>query len=64
MQVHGFLKEHGVYLNYTLENLEHDTKISRQVNQSYMGENDDDTSSLTELYFGTKTPVLVPFLTP
>ena len=29
MQVHGFLKEHDVYLNYTVEDLEHDTEISR-----------------------------------
>ena len=25
MEVHGFLKEHGVFLHYTLEDLEHDT---------------------------------------
>jgi hypothetical protein len=24
MEVHGFLKEHGVYLHYTMEDLEHD----------------------------------------
>jgi hypothetical protein len=24
MEVHGFLKEHGVYLNYSMEDLEHD----------------------------------------
>jgi len=24
MEVHGFLKEHGVYLNYGMEDLEHD----------------------------------------
>jgi hypothetical protein len=26
MEVHGFLKEHGVYLNYTMEDLEHDMR--------------------------------------
>ncbi len=26
MQVHGFLKEHGVYLHYDMEDLEHDIR--------------------------------------
>lgn len=26
MEVHGFLKEHGVYLHYSLEDLEHDMR--------------------------------------
>ncbi|HEX4769978.1 MAG TPA: UPF0175 family protein [Bryobacteraceae bacterium] len=26
LDVHGFLKEHGVYLNYRLEDLEHDMR--------------------------------------
>ncbi len=26
MEVHGFLKEHGVYLNYGMEDLEHDIR--------------------------------------
>lgn len=30
MQVDGFLKEHGVYLDYTLEDLDHDTETSRE----------------------------------
>jgi predicted HTH domain antitoxin len=30
MQVDGFLKEHGVYLDYTLEDLDRDTKTSRE----------------------------------
>ena len=30
MQVHGFLKEHGVYLNYGLEDLEQDMQTLRQ----------------------------------
>ena len=29
IQVDGFLKEHGVYLDYTLEDLDHDTETSR-----------------------------------
>jgi predicted HTH domain antitoxin len=31
MQVHGFLKEHGVYLNYGPEELEQDLETLRQV---------------------------------
>jgi hypothetical protein len=27
MQVHGFLKEHGVYLHYTAADLEHDRQV-------------------------------------
>ena len=30
MQVDGFLKEHGVYLDYTLEDLDRDTEASRE----------------------------------
>jgi hypothetical protein len=30
MQVDGFLKEHGVYLNSTLEDLDRDTETSRE----------------------------------
>jgi len=30
MQVDGFLKEHGVYLKSTLEDLDRDTEISRE----------------------------------
>lgn len=26
MEVHGFFKEHGVYLNYSMEDLEHDIR--------------------------------------
>jgi hypothetical protein len=29
-QVHGFLKEHGVPLNYTVEDFEHDSEVARQ----------------------------------
>ena len=31
MEVHGFLKEHGAFLSYTLQDLEHDRKVARQV---------------------------------
>jgi len=31
MEVDGFLKEHGVFLNYTMEDLEHDCAVARQV---------------------------------
>ena len=30
MQVHGFLKEHGVYLASTLEDVDRDTETSRE----------------------------------
>jgi hypothetical protein len=32
-QVHGFLKEHDAYLNYTLEDLEQDLETARQFSQ-------------------------------
>jgi hypothetical protein len=31
MEVHGFLKEHGVFLHYTADDLEHDCEVARQV---------------------------------
>jgi hypothetical protein len=34
MQVHGFLKEHGVYLNYGPEDLEQDMRTLRQLRES------------------------------
>jgi hypothetical protein len=30
LQVDGFLKEHGVYLHYTLEHVDRDTETSRE----------------------------------
>jgi hypothetical protein len=30
MDVHGFLKEHGVYLNYTVEDAKHDIAEARR----------------------------------
>jgi predicted HTH domain antitoxin len=29
-ELDGFLKQHGVYLNYSAEDLEHDAEVSRQ----------------------------------
>ena len=31
MQVHGFLKEHGVHLNYSMADLEHDIRESDRI---------------------------------
>ena len=31
MEVHGFLKDHGVYLNYNREDLEHDMQTLRRL---------------------------------
>jgi hypothetical protein len=31
MEVHGFLKEHGVYLNYSMEDLEHDIREADRI---------------------------------
>jgi glycerol dehydrogenase-like iron-containing ADH family enzyme len=31
MEVHGFLKERGAFLPYTLQDLEHDRELARQV---------------------------------
>jgi hypothetical protein len=33
MQVHGFLKQHGVYLNYNREDLEHDMDTLRHLGE-------------------------------
>jgi predicted HTH domain antitoxin len=33
MQVHGFLKEHDVYLNYSLEDLEQDMQTLRHLRE-------------------------------
>jgi predicted HTH domain antitoxin len=33
MQVHAFLKEHGVYLNYGLEDMEQDMETLRQLRE-------------------------------
>jgi Uncharacterised protein family (UPF0175) len=31
MEVHGFLKEHGVFLHYGVEDLDHDLEVARQL---------------------------------
>jgi len=31
MEVHGFLKEHGVYLHYSMEDLEHDIREADRI---------------------------------
>lgn len=31
MEVHGFLKEHGVYLNYSMKDLEHDMREADRI---------------------------------
>lgn len=33
MEVHEFLKEHGAFMHYTLEDLDHDGKVALQVAQ-------------------------------
>jgi hypothetical protein len=33
MEVHGFLKEHGAFLPYTEQDLEHDREVARQTAQ-------------------------------
>jgi hypothetical protein len=43
MEVHGFLKEHGVYLNYGIEDAEHDLAEIRRYDEPMQAE------SLTDL---------------
>lgn len=31
MEVHGFLKEHGTFLHYTAEDLEHDCRVAQEI---------------------------------
>ena len=31
MDVHGFLKDHGVYMHFTIEDLEHDSSVALNV---------------------------------
>lgn len=38
MQVHAFLKEHGVYLHYSLEDLDQDRETSRSLEENVPGE--------------------------
>ncbi len=37
MQVHAFLKEHGVHLHYSLEDLEQDRETSRELEDKVSG---------------------------
>ncbi len=38
MQVHAFLKEHGVHLHYSLEDLDQDRETSRYLEEKISGE--------------------------
>jgi hypothetical protein len=38
MQVHAFLKDHGVHLHYSLEDLDQDRETSRQLEENVPGE--------------------------
>jgi hypothetical protein len=38
MEVHGFLKDHGAFLHYTAEDLEHDAAVAIDVARRYQRE--------------------------
>jgi hypothetical protein len=40
MDVHGFLKEHGVYLHYTMEDLDHDTAMALETARQFREQKD------------------------
>jgi len=42
MEVHAFLKEHGAFLHYTGEDLEHDLEMARQIAERARIERQDD----------------------
>jgi hypothetical protein len=44
MEVHGFLKEHGAFLPYTREDLEHDREVASQVARRARSERHGDPS--------------------
>lgn len=44
MEVHGFLKEHGVFLHYTDEDLAHDREVAIQVARRARAERQGDPS--------------------
>src|SRR2546423_1537089 len=46
MEVHGFLKAHGAFLPYTIEDLEHDRTVARQVAGRTQAERQRDPASL------------------
>ena len=37
MQVHAFLKDHGVYLHYSLDDLDQDRQVSRNLEERVPG---------------------------
>lgn len=37
MQVHAFLKEHGVHLHYSLDDLDQDRRTSRELEEKALG---------------------------
>lgn len=37
LQVHAFLKDHGVHLHYSLDDLEQDRKTSREMEEKILG---------------------------
>jgi len=38
MEVHGFLKDHGAFLHYTAEDLDHDTAVAIDVARRYQSQ--------------------------
>jgi len=50
MEVHGFLKERGVFLHYSLEDLEHDTATALDAARRYKAEQENEP--VTELRAG------------
>ena len=40
MEVHGFLKEHGVYLHYTMEDVERDTAAALETVRRFQAQKD------------------------
>jgi hypothetical protein len=50
MEVHGFLKEHGVFLHYTLEDLEHDSATALDSARRYKAQQQNEPA--TELHAG------------
>jgi hypothetical protein len=45
--VHGFLKEHGVYLHYTMEDLDKDTAVALETARRFQAENDGGASTVS-----------------
>jgi len=51
MEVHGFLKEHGAFMHYTLEDLEHDSAVAIDVARRHQSQQQKNEPS-TELRGG------------